>query len=153
MKKNYVKLFILLTVTVIITLTLSTIYKQKFWVTSYSYDKLNKITADEFNEYITENPDIILYIGDKNNISINKIEKKFINNLEKLNILENTIYIENNDITPELEKILKKEYKYIYNEKQLPTILVIIDGEIIQKEILEEDSDVYNIINYEVFKW
>ena len=90
----------LILVTIIITLSLSVLYKQKFSITTYSFDKLNKITSKEFNEYIIENPNTILYIGDKTNDKTNKIEKKFVTKLESLNFLENTIYIEKEEITP-----------------------------------------------------
>ena len=73
MKKNYISLFMLILVTIIITLSLSVLYKQKFSITTYSFDKLNKITSQEFNEYIIENPNTILYIGDKTNDKTNKI--------------------------------------------------------------------------------
>ena len=153
MKKNYISLFVLILGTIIITLALSTLYKQKFLTTSYSYDKLNKITAEEFNEYIIENPSSILYIGDKTNDSNNKIEKKFINKLESLNLVENTIYIDKDEVTSKLEKTLKEKYKYTYNEKKLPTILVIIDGKITQIEEVTADSNIETIIEYEVFEW
>lgn len=152
MKKKYVSLFILILATIIITLALSALYKQKFLTTSYSFDKLNKITAEEFNEYIIENSSIILYVGEKTNNINNKIEEKFINKLESLNLLENTVYIEKEEITSELEKVLKEKYKYIYIESKLPVILVIIDGEVIQNVQISEDSDVETIINYEVFE-
>lgn len=153
MKKNYISLLILILATIIITLALSALYKQKFLTTSYSFDKLNKITAEEFNEYIIENPNTILYIGDKINNTNNKMEEKFINKLESLNLLENTVYIEKDEITSQLEKTLKEKYKYIYNEKKLPAILVIIDGKVIQIEKISEDSNVDTIIDYEVFEW
>lgn len=152
MKKNYVSLLILILATIITTLALSALYKQKFLTTSYSFDKLNKITAEEFNEYIIENPSTILYIGDKTDDTNNKIEEKFINKLETLNLLENTIYIEKGEITSELEKIFKEKYKYVYEESNLPVILLIIDGEAIQIQQISENSDVQTIINYEVFE-
>ena len=153
MKKNYISLFMLILVTIIITLSLSVLYKQKFSITTYSFDKLNKITSQEFNEYIIENPNTILYIGDKTNDKTNKIEKKFVTKLESLNLLENTIYIEKEEITPGLEKILKEKYKYTYDEEKLPFVLVIIDGKVIQSEEIRKNSNIDTFINYEVFKW
>jgi len=152
MKKNYLKLFVLILITIIITLGLSAMYKQKFLTLSYSFDRLNKITANEFNEYIIENPSTILYIGDKTNNTYNKIEKNFISKLESLNLLENTIYIEKSEVTPKFIKKLKEEYKYTYDEGKLPTILVIIDGIAVEKTELKKDSSIDTIIEYGVFE-
>lgn len=153
MKKNHIVLALLILVTIIVTLSLSVIYRQKFSITAYSFDRLNKITAEEFNEYMIENPNVIIYIGDKTNYTYNKIEKKFINKLEKSNLLESTIYIEKEEVKTKLSKILKENYKYTYNENKLPVILVIIDGEVIQTENLTKTSNPETIINYEVFEW
>ena len=155
MKKNYVYLLILLLGTVVVTLLLSFLYRNDVEVveTSYAYDNLNKITAAEFEEYMIENPDTIIYISDKTNLDNNKFEKKLINKLEKLNLLENVIYIEKGEVVDSLEKKFKEDYSYKYNEKEIPVIIVISDGEIIQTVVVNEKSTVDTIINYEVFEW
>ena len=154
MKKNYVYLLILLLGTVVVTLLLSFLYRNDVEVveTSYAYDNLNKITAAEFEEYMIENPDTIIYISDKTNLDNNKFEKKLINKLEKLNLLENVIYIEKGEVVDSLEKKFKEDYSYKYNEKEIPVIIVISDGEIIQTVVVNEKSTVDTIINYEVFE-
>ena len=104
MKKNYVYLAVLLIATVALTLFLSSLYKRETLENSYLYEKLNKITATEFEEYMLEHPDTIIYIANKNDLDNNKFEKKFENKLEKLNLLENIIYIEKEEVTSSLEK-------------------------------------------------
>lgn len=153
MKKNYIYLLILILVTVVLTLFLSYVYKREVMSTSYTYEKLNKITSLEFDEYMLENPDAIIYLGDKTNLNNNKFEKKLLNKLESLNLLKNTIYIDKEDITSSLKKTLEQKYSYDYDEDELPIIIVINDGETIQKSIVYENSIVDTIINYEVFEW
>jgi len=153
MKRNYVYLLILILVTVVITLFLSNIYKKEVIITSHSYEKLNKITALEFEEYIIENPDTIIYLGDKTNLDNNKFEKKFISKLENLNLIKNTIYIDKTEITSSLKKVLEKEYSYNYDENKLPVVIVINDGKTIQKSNVYQNSKADTIINYEVFEW
>jgi len=153
MKRNYVYLLILILVTVVITLFLSNIYKKEVITTSHSYEKLNKITALEFEEYIIENPDTIIYLGDKTNLDNNKFEKKFISKLENLNLIKNTIYIDKTEITSSLKKVLEKEYSYNYDENKLPVVIVINDGKTIQKSNVYQNSKADTIINYEVFEW
>ena len=153
MKKNYIYLLILVTCTIVLTLFLSSLYKNKVSETSYFYEKLNKITATEFEEYIIENPDTIIYIADKNNLKYNKFEKKLFNNFEKLGLLENVIYLEKKEITKTLKQIFKEKHSYEYNEKELPIIIVVVDGNLIQRSVVGENSQVDTIIDYGVFEW
>ena len=153
MKKNYIYLIALIVVTVVLTLFLSALYKGEVVVkTSYSYEKMNRITAEEYDEYMIEHQDTIIYIADKLNLENNKFEKKLINKLEKLNLLKNTIYIEKEDISESLKKNLKKDYSYDYDESKLPTIIVVNDGVLSQISFVDENSNVNDIVDYEVFE-
>lgn len=152
MKKNYIYLLILLVATVVVTLLLSNLYKKEVNGISYSYNKLNKIIATEFEEYIIEHPDTIIYIADKTNLDNNKFEKKFVNKLEKLGLIENAIYIEKEEINSDLEKKLKKDYSYKYSEEKLPVIIVINDGKLIQTSVVDKSSIADTIIDYGVFE-
>ena len=152
MKKNYIYLIILILCTIFLTLFLSNLYKKETVQVSYAYENLNKITSTEFEEYLLENPDSIIYIGDKANISNNKIEKKIINKIIKLNLLEKAIYIEREDIVNSFEKILKEKYNYKYEEKDLPIMLLIVDGELSQKILINKQINVNNVIDYGVFE-
>jgi len=153
MKKNYIILTVLIVVTCILTLLLANLYKYEKVETSYIYENLNKITSEEFDEYIVEHPDTIIYISDKYNLENQKFEKKLINKCENLNILENIIYIDKEEVTSNLEKTLKNEYSYKYNEDNLPAIIVINDAKITQTVIVDKNSEVETIIDYEVFEW
>lgn len=152
MKKNYIYLLILLLATALITLLLAGIYKKEVIHNCYAYENMNKIIPDEFEVYMQENPDTIIYIGDKNNLENNKFEKKLVEKLENLNILENIIYIEKEEIDVSLKNILKENYNFNYNENKIPVLIVIIDNKIIQTSIVDENSIVDTIINYEVFE-
>lgn len=152
MKKNYIYLLILLLATALITLLLAGIYKKEVIHNCYAYENMNKIIPDEFEVYMQENPDTIIYIGNKNNLENNKFEKKLVEKLENLNILENIIYIEKEEIDVSLKNILKENYNFNYNENKIPVLIVIIDNKIIQTSIVDENSIVDTIINYEVFE-
>lgn len=152
MKKKYIYLLMLIVVTVVVTLLLASIYKKEVTHNCYAYENMNKIIPDEFETYMMENPDTIIYIGDKNNLQNNQFEKKLVKKMESLNILENIIYIEKEEIGLELKKILKEKYNYNYNEDKIPVLIVIIDDEIIQISIVDENSNADTIINYEVFE-
>lgn len=152
MNKKMIYLIILVVATVIVTLLLADIYKKETIKTSYAYENFNKITANEFDEYMMEHTDTIIYIADKNNLKYNKFDKKFLSKIEKLNLLENTIYIEKDEITKSIVKKLKENYSYEYKEKELPIIIVVSDNEVVQTSIVHTDSKVDTIINYEVYE-
>ena len=152
MKKNYIYLLILLVATVGLTFLLSSIYNKEVNTVSYSYEKLNKITSDEFEEYMMENTETIVYISDKNDLSNNKFEKKFIKKLENLNLLENTIYIEKAEINDNFRELLKTNYNYKLEEKKFPLIIVIDNGEIVQNVGVDKSSNIDTIVDYEVFE-
>ena len=152
MKKNYIYLVVLLVATVGLTFLLSSIYSKEVNSLSHSYEKLNKITSVEFEEYMMENPDTIVYVSDKNDLSNNKFEKKFVKKLENLNLLENAIYIEKEEINNKFKELLKTNYDYKIDEKKLPMIIVVDNGEVVQSVTIDTNSSVETIIDYEVFK-
>lgn len=152
MKKNYIYLIILISVTIVVTFGLSYLYKSKIAGESYAYNNLNKISSNEFKEYITENSDFIIYISDKNCLDYNKFEKKWIKKIQESNLLKNVIYIEKSEVSDELKRILKNKYKITYEEYKTPVIIVINDGNLSQISRLDKYSNANKIINYEVFK-
>ncbi len=152
MNKNYIYLIVLIVVTVALTLFFSALYKGEAVKISYSYEKMNRITAEEYDEYMMEHQDIIIYIADKLNLENNKFEKKLIKKLEKLNLLKHTIYIEKEDISSSLKKKLKNDYSYEYDENKLPVIIVVNDGSLNQISFVDENSNVNDIVKYEVFE-
>ena len=153
MKKNYIYLAVLLVVTVGLTFLLSSIYNKEVNSVSYSYEKLNKITSDEFEEYMMENTETIVYVSDKNDLNNNKFEKKFIKKLENLNLLENTIYIEKDEINNKFRELLKANYNYKLDEKELPIIIVIDNSKVVQSVVVDKNSDVDTVVDYGVFEW
>jgi len=152
-KYNYIIYVVLLIVTVIVTLLLADLYNKGEKEISYSYETLNKISAEEFNEYMVEHDDVIIYIGSMYSTSTNKVEKNIISEIEKQNLLEKVIFIEKEEITGELEKKLNKEYDYEYNEDRLPTIIVVINGEVDKIVKITKNMQYKAAIDYEAFKW
>ena len=56
-KRNYLILIVLMFLTVLVTLSLVMVYKNRDKLTSSIYNYSNKITTEEFDEYMTENQD------------------------------------------------------------------------------------------------
>ena len=74
-KKNYIILIVLVVSTVFVTLFISDVYLQKSKKESICYQYLNRIMLTELDEYIIENPNSIIYISDKYDLSNEHFEK------------------------------------------------------------------------------
>ena len=151
-KKNYYILVVLLAVTVLLTLSLSSIYMNKEKLVSNFYEYSNKITPEEFDEFMTENSDVIIYISDKYDLTHETFERNFENKIDELNLKHNLIYIDKNDIDEEFLNELKKTYNINIDLQKAPIVVVIIDEEVIKNISVQPDSNVDTLIEYEVFE-
>ena len=84
-KKNYYILVVLLVVTILLTLSLSYVYRNKEKLVSNFYEYSSKIKPQEFDEYMTENSDFMIYISDKYDLTYEEFENNFKDKIEKLN--------------------------------------------------------------------
>lgn len=151
-KKNYYILVVLLIVTVLLTLSLSYVYRNKEKLVSNFYEYSNKIKPQEFDEYMIENSDFIIYISDKYDLTYEEFESSFKEKLEKLNLKNNLIYIDKNDIDKEFLNKIKKEYNINIEIKDMPIIIVVVDNKVIKNVSVDTDSNVDTLIEYEVFE-
>ena len=110
--KNYIFLIMIIAFTVFVTMLVANLYKDSKRVESDFYKYANTISNKEFDVYVTEYPDSIIYIYDKYsyqykefdseksenvvNRKYNNIEYKSNPNYEYLRNLFNTILKRNN---------------------------------------------------------
>ena len=151
-KKNYMILAVLILVTVLITLVLSNIYLNREKLVSNFYNNNNTIRTNDFDEYLMEYSDLIIYISDKYDLSHESFEKKFEKKLIDLNLKNNLVYIDKNELDTKFLKKLKEEYDLSIDLKKTPLIVVIIDKKVIKSTIVTNESNVDTIINYEAFQ-
>ena len=151
-KKNYFILIGLIFVTVFITLSLVNIYKNKDKLTSSIYNYSNKITNEEFDEYMVESSDLIIYIADKYDLTNDSFEKSFMNKIDEINLKEKLIYIDKSQLSKEFLNKLKNNYGINIDIKKLPIIAVIVDRNFIKSVYVNENQDAERIIQYEVFE-
>ncbi len=151
-KKNYLILAVLLVVTILLTLMFSNIYKNKEKLVSAFYLESNNIAPNEFDEYLMENPDLIIYVSDKYDLSHEKFEEDFENKLKDLNIKNNLVYIDKNEIDKSFINKLKNEYDVNIDISKTPLIIVMVEKSVTKVVQVSNDSNVDSIINYEVFK-
>lgn len=151
-KKNYLILVVLLVVTALLTLSLSNIYLNKEKLTSNFYQYSNKITPSEFDEYMIEHSDVIIYVSNKYDLTNEIFEKKFKSKIEELNLKHNLIYIDQNDIEKDFLKKLKEEYDINIDLDKCPIIITIIDKKVVKNIIVNSDSDIDTLIEYGAFE-
>ena len=148
--KNYIYYVLLIIVTILLTLFLSNSYLDKKKKESEFYNYSNKITWKELDEFIIENPDAILYIGNKYDNGNKDFEKQLEEKIEELNIKEKIVFINFNN---KLSNKLNLKYKLNINANKLP-VIVFFNEKLIKSYYYV--SDLYSIdylINKEEIKW
>ena len=151
-QKNYIILVVLLVVTVFFTLFLSNLYVSKNKLVSNFYEYSNKIKTEEFDEYMIENPDTILYISDKYDLTHETFENKFEEKINNLNLKENLVFIDKDEITDKFLNKMSNTYEINIELNNIPIIIVIVDNTIVKSVYIQNDSNVETIIDYEVFE-
>lgn len=150
--KNYIILIVLLAVTVLLTLFIADIYTSKNKLTSNFYEISNKITPTEFNQYMSEHSDVIIYISDKYDLTYESFEKEFESKLGELNLKENLVYIDKEQIDDEFLVELKNTYRINIDIERTPIIVVIVDNTVVKNIYVDSNSNVDIFIDYKVFE-
>lgn len=151
-KKNYYILIVLLVVTILLTLMLSNLYLNREKLVSSFYEYSNKIAPKEFDQFMTENSDVIIYISDKYDLTNETFESKLEKKLDDLNLKHNFIFIDKNDINKKFINKLKKTYGINIDIDKTPIVIVIVDEQIAKNISVTSDSDVDTLIDFEVFE-
>ena len=154
-KKNY----IILTVVVVVTILLT--YYFYMWINAYNENKINKpildkymevINYNELDNYITENPNSIIYVSVLEDEKIRNFEKKLKNVLKNKEMDSMILYL---DITDDIKKRnVKKEMidRFSINSISMvdvPCVLVIKDSKL--NSIYSVTSNNYSVDKFENF--
>ncbi len=139
-KKNYILLGLLAVVTV-----LAVIYMSKWYRASENYYLENSVMKElvgevkelEFENYILENPDIVIYISKDQSKITKKFEKKLKKYILDENLKSHFIYVNGKDSTESFLLNFKEKY-FINGMKELeityPNLLILENGKV--KDIL-----------------
>lgn len=149
--KKYIYLIAIVVVTVIITLIASNIYKNSKSVETDFYKYSNTISSKEFDLYMTENPDSIIYIYDKYNNKYNELEVALKDRIEELYLKNIFIYIDKRELNKKFISSIKENYgvEIKYNNK--PIIIIISDKNVVS--VIELDDESYiDSVNLGVFE-
>ena len=149
--KNYILLAVLLVVTVVLTFFLSSLYKSRNNVVSDFQEYCNKINSNEFDEFIIENPDSIIYIGDKNDLDFKEQESALKDEIEKKGLKNKIVYLEKSTLSKKFLSSLKSKYGKSINKKKTPVLLVVVDKKINKVVYLKDNLELNEFISEEVF--
>lgn len=138
-KKNYFFVGLISVVVVIVVLYLAKLYttnninRESSIMSNY----LSNITIEELNNYLLENPDVVIYWDNKANIentSFEKKLKKYIikNDLQRKFVFVDTTEVTNSELKVIADKYLDKSLKdKRVNLKTMPNLLILVDGKIV----------------------
>lgn len=135
--KNYIILISVLIITVFITLFSCYFYREK---TEYNIKNnnamefLSEIKKEEWDNYILENHDTIIYISSSMNSRNRKFELKIKNYINNKNLIKDFVYLDASTLDKEFYKKLNKNYlnnqiKHLDMLVQ-PNILILRDKKI-----------------------
>ncbi len=149
--KNYLILILIVAVTVFATVLISNIYKESKRVESEFYKYSNVITSKEFDVYVTEYPDSIIYIYDKYSTEYKEFEDELKEEIENQYLKNNFVYIDKRELNKKFINNIKETYNVNLKYNNKPIIIIMSDKEIIN--VVEVDVDTKaSSINFEVFE-
>lgn len=147
--KNYFILALVVILSGIIVYVLATVYTNK-----KRYDEkenhvlsfLKEIYVDDFENFIIENPDIIIYINRSDNSKNKKLEKKLKKDIIKRNYEQDIIYIDSSEMSNNFIDVLNN---YIDSKLNIiPNVLIIKDGKIGNVMYINSNTTSTEIIDF-----
>lgn len=145
--KNYVIYGIIVVVTLFAIFYLNEwykAYKKAELQNSYISKYVTEVNYNEFENYIQENPNTIIYIGKTNSESSIKIEKDLYKILKDNELVEKTIFLNLTDQENLLSQIQNKYYNDTLNSdlNNIPAIAIFSDGKIVDIVISSEEGKI-----------
>ncbi len=136
--KNYILLFILVGITVFLTYYCCDLYNKhhkKSYSSTFS-TFITEIKEDDIENYVLENPNVVLYISDKTDETLESSEKKMKNFLTEKNVYSYFVYI---NVSKELDNKLEnfqENYNVNLDFQDIPILIAFQDGEL--KEVYSQ---------------
>lgn len=141
--KNYFVLLVIVIITIILTLYLSSVYKEKNKTTTVMHEYISEITEKELTDYIIEKPIIFMYISDKFDLTNDQFEEDLKKEIKKNNLKDYFVYLNSSELTTEFINFFKTNYNLEIDVNKTPILVLINDGEV--KDIQYIDVTNYNI--------
>ncbi|MBE6153585.1 MAG: hypothetical protein E7166_05115 [Firmicutes bacterium] len=145
----------------IVIVTLVAVFYTNEWYKAYKISELEnsyiskyvtEINYDEFENYILENPNVIIYISKTNSEASINIEKQLYKIIKDNELTDEIVFLNLTGNENVLDNIEKKYYKtnLLNNLDRIPAIAVFNDMKIV--DILVSDED-YKISKSDILKF
>lgn len=133
--KNYIILLITIIATTLLCLYIAQWYKkaeENNIEQGILAKELPQVTVEEFQNYVTENPNIMLYVSISTDENMKRFEKNIYDFITEENIRNHFVYMDASKIDQNaLEKILQSKSNTSKNNyNNIPNIYVFKDGKI-----------------------
>lgn len=155
-KENYIKLIIILFITMFLTIGLSKLYINLNTKENEFYEFSNKIESKDFEQYSLENDNYIIYISNMKDENVKKFETKLKEKIINENLRDKYIYLEkrqlNKNVKNKLNDMNVKNFKLEYNN--YPIFIFVNEKEITNVAYVDLDNyNINDIFSVEVVKW
>ncbi len=136
--KNYVILLVIVLVTIFAVFYMRNLYimsKVYYTDNSVMLDVVKEVQQDELQNYLVENPKIVLYVSSKQNQDIKNFEKTFKNIVVKEELEDDILYLNSDNINnDQLKQMLKdsanKNIKNKIDNDSIVTMYIIENGKV-----------------------
>jgi len=158
---------------VIVVVTLLAVFYLNEWYKAYKISELNnsyiakhvqELNYDEFNNYVQENPNGIVYIGITDSEECLNFEKKLYQVIKSNDLIEDMVFLNLTEISNQSNYLSRVQTDY-YNSgvstplTNVPSVAIMRNGKFVDIIISEEDitlekSNVVNLLErQEYIKW
>ena len=154
-KKNFFLLGLIAIITIVLVLGMNLLYNQKQNKTSFVTTVISEIKENDFENYVIDNSDAIIYMAKGTDATLRNFEKNFVDLIKKNEIAKQIVYLNTDEVSKQFYEKLKEYYNDILLESN-PTlstnanILIIKDRKIeailyTESKTIQED-DVQNFL-------
>lgn len=151
--KNYFVLLVIGVITGVLTLYLSSVYREKNKTTTVMHGYISEITEKELTDYIIEKPIIFMYVSDKFDLTNDDFEEDLKKEINKNNLKDYFVYLNSSDLTKEFSNFFKTNYNLEIDITKTPILVLINDGEVKDIEYIDiYNYDIKKIVNLEGIK-
>lgn len=152
--KNYIILLFVAVATGLIVTYLVNLYKSKQDYdndTNHRMSFLREIYADDFNNYITENIEGIIYISNSSDDALQNIEKQLKKDIQKREYTQDIVYINSKNLAVNFGDTLNKYYSdtvKLTEHSSIPNVLIVKDGLIQRTLYITSETTEDQIIDF-----
>lgn len=108
---------------------------------------LKEINESELKNFLQENPDVVIYLSNSEDSSIDEFENKLRKKLLKKDYTNDIVYINTRNLSDKVLKLINEKYKVNY--EKLPNLIVISDESIVDTYYISDyakETDIITIL-------